>query len=211
MIIIDVAQGTPEWFEARLGRPTGSVYSDVLAKGKAGAESLTRKKLIVKLALELVTKKVAVNNFKSTAMQDGIDREPFARALYESSRGVFVNEVGFCQHDTIFTGVSPDGLVDDDGMCEFKCPSETTHREYMLRKDEPPEYRAQIQGQMWVTGRKWCDFVSYHPDFPENAQLIVRRVLRDETYIENLKAEVLKLNDEVKAEAESIKNYREAA
>jgi hypothetical protein len=211
MIIIDVAQGTDDWFAARLGRPTGSVYSDVLAKGKDGGKSLTRQKLIVKLALELVTKKPSAQGFKSQAMLDGTDREPFARALYESSRGVFVDEVGFCQHDTIFTGVSPDGLVGEDGLCEIKCPSEAVHREYMMRSTEPPEYKAQIQGQMWVTGRKWTDFVSYHPDFPENAQLIVRRVLRDDAYIANLESEVIKFNAEVEKEAEAIINYREAA
>lgn len=206
MKVIEVTQGTDEWFAARLGRPTGSVYSDVLAKGGG----VTRKKLVVKLALELVTGKAA-QTFKNQAMTDGTEREPFARALYESSRGVFVTEVGFCQHDTIFTGVSPDGLVGEDGMVELKCPTEATHREYMNRKDEPPEYRAQIQGQLWVTGRKWCDFVSYHPDYPENAQLIVRRVLRDEAYIANLEAEVIKLNAEVQAEAEAIRSYKEAA
>jgi putative phage-type endonuclease len=211
MIVINVTQGTDEWFAARLGRPTGSVYSDVLARGKDGGKSVTRQKLIVKLALEVVTGKCAPMGFKSQAMQDGTDREPIARALYEASRGVFVEEVGFCQHDTIFTGVSPDGLVGDDSMVEFKCPIETTHREYMLRKDEPPEYRAQIQGQLWVTGRQWCDFVSYHPDFPENAQLIVRRVLRDEAYISNLEAAVIALNKEVEIEAEAIRNYKEAA
>jgi len=211
MIVIDVPQGTDAWFEARLGRPTGSVYSDVLAKGKDGGKSLTRQKLVVKLALEIVTCKPAAQGFKTQQMQDGNDREPIARALYEASRGVFVEEVGFCQHDTIFTGVSPDGLVGDDGMVEFKCPIETTHRDYMLRKDEPPEYRAQIQGQMWVTGRKWCDFVSFHPEFPANAQLIVRRVLRDDAYIANLEAEVIKFNADVQVEAEAIRNYQEAA
>jgi hypothetical protein len=211
MIVVNVTQGTPEWFAARLGRPTGSVYSDVLAKGKDGGKSVTRQKLVVKLALELVTGKPAAQAFKTQAMQDGTDREPIARALYEASRGVFIEEVGFCQHDTIFTGVSPDGFVSPDGMVEFKCPIETTHRDYMLRKDEPPEYRAQIQGQLWVTGRKWCDFVSFHPDFPENAQLIVRRVMRDEAYIAALEKAVIDLNKEVEAEAELIRNYKEAA
>ena len=208
MKVINVEQGTDLWFSARLGRPTGSVYSDVLAKGKG----VSRGNLIVKLALELVTGKPALPAFKkTTAMLDGTEREPFARALYESSRGVFVDEVGFCQHDTIFTGVSPDGLIEKDGMVELKCPTEAVHREYMLRKDEPPVYRAQIQGQLWVAERDWCDFASYHPDFPENAQLIVRRVYRDEAYISNLETEVIRFNQEVAAEAEAIRNYREAA
>ena len=208
MITINVEQGSIEWFAARLGRPTGSVFSAVLAKGKG----VTRGNLIVKLALEIANGKQAAATFqKSGPMLDGTEREPFARALYESSRGIFVDEVGFCQHDTIFTGVSPDGLIDADGMVEIKCPTEAVHREYMLRTDEPPAYRSQIQGQLWVTGRAWCDFVSYHPEFPANAQLIVRRVLRDEEYITNLETEVIKFNAEVEAEVESIRNYKEAA
>lgn len=212
MRIIDVVQGTDEWFATRMGMPTGSVYSDVLAKGRGGAESVTRRNLVVKCALELITKKPAAPAFKKTqAMQDGTDREPFARAMYEATRHVFVDEVGFCLHDTVYTGVSPDGLVDANGMTEFKCPTEGVHREYMQRKDEPPEYRAQIQGQLWVCEREWCDFASYHPDFPENAQLIVRRVFRDDAYIKTLESEVIRFNAEVQAEAEAIKNYREAA
>ena len=213
MKVINVEQGTPEWFAARLGRPTGSVFSDVLAKGKtANAPSITRNNLIVKLALEVVTGQQATSTFKKTQpMIDGTDREPLARGLYESSRGFFIEEVGFCQHDTIFTGVSPDGLNGAEGMVEIKCPTEGVHREYMLRKDEPPAYRAQIQGQLWVCERVWCDFVSYHPDFPENARLIVRRVYRDDDYIKNLEAEVIKFNQEVAAEAEAIRQYKEAA
>ena len=207
MIVVDVEQGSPEWFAARLGRPTGSVYSDVLAKGKG----VTRGNLKVKLALEIVTGRQGATFKKTGAMLDGTEREPFARALYESSRNVFVDEVGFCQHDTIFTGVSPDGLIGADGMVEIKCPTDAVHRDYMLRMDEPPEYRAQIQGQLWVTGRKWCDFCSYHPEFPENARLIVRRVLRDEAYIQTLEAAVLQFNMEVQQEAEAIRNYKEAA
>lgn len=211
MNVLLLEQGTPEWFAARLGKPTGSVYAEVLAKGKSGAASVTRGNLVVKLALELVTGQPAAPAFKKTqAMLDGTEREPLARALYEGLRSVMVDEVGFCQHDTIFTGVSPDGLIDADGMLEIKCPTEAVHRSYMLRTDEPPEYRAQIQGQLWVTERAWCDFVSFNPAFPTNAQLIVRRVLRDEAYITQLEAEVIKLNQEVAAEAEAIRNYKES-
>lgn len=207
MKVLMLEQGTPEWFAARLGRPTGSVYAEVLAKGKG----VTRGNLVVKLALELVTGQPAAPTFKKTQpMLDGTEREPLARALYEGVNGVLVDEVGFCQHDTIFTGVSPDGLIDADGMLEIKCPTEAVHRSYMLRTDEPPEYRAQIQGQLWVTQRAWCDFASFNPAFPQNAQLIVRRVHRDEAYISELEAAVIKFNQEVAAEAEAIRNYQES-
>lgn len=211
MIVVNVEQGSDAWFSARLGRPTGSVYADVLAKGRDGGKSVTRQKLIVKLALELVTGKPAAQAFKTQAMLDGTEREPIARAMYEASRGVFVDEVGFCQHDTIFTGVSPDGLVGDAGMVEFKSPIESTHREYMeLGTGKcPSEYRWQILGQLWVCEREWCDFVSYSPNFSDNAQLIVRRVYRDEAAIKELEAGVIRLIDEVRAEEAAIRNYKD--
>lgn len=206
MNIITAAQGTPEWFAARLGIPTGSGYSNVLAKG----EGKTRKAYIVKLALELATGQVR-DTFKNQAMLDGTEREPAARAYYESRHGNLVEEVGFCRHDSLATGVSPDGLIDKVGMVEIKSPIETTHREYMARKNEPPTYVAQIQGQLWICEREWCDFVSYHPDFPDNAKLIVRRVFRDDAYIKNLEAEIIRFNEEVQQELQDILNYKEAA
>lgn len=206
MIVVTADQGTPEWFAARLGKPTGSGYKNVLAKG----EGKTRKNYIVQLALEVATGFVAPS-FTSIPMQDGTDREPLARGLYESSRGVFVDEVGFCLHDTIATGVSPDGLLGKSGMIEIKCPTPSVHLEYMARKDEPPAYTAQIQGQLWVAEREWCDFVSYHPEFPENARLVVRRVFRDDKYIKNLESEVIRFIDDIAAEVEFIRDYQEAA
>ena len=204
MKIVTAEQYSDEWYASRLGKPTGSSYRDVLAKGTG----VTRKKYVVKLALELVTG-AREDNFKSQAMQDGTDREPIARALFESRNNVIVDEVGFCLHDTIETGVSPDGFIDSDGLLEIKCPTPAVHLEYMGRKDAPPEYIAQIQGQLWVTGRKWCKFISYNPAFPENAQLITRHVERDEKFIKTLEEEIVKFIEEVKAEAESIRAYHE--
>ena len=149
MKIITADQGTPEWFAARLGLATGSKFSDVLAGGKG----LTRKAYAVQLALEIVTGKQA-ETFTNQAMQDGTEREPIARALYEAHTGNFVDEVGFCRHDSIECGVSPDGLIDEDGGLEIKCPKASTHAGYLAIPAEPSTYTAQIQGCMWVTGRR---------------------------------------------------------
>ena len=203
MKIITADQGTPEWFAARLGLATGSKFSDVLAGGKG----LTRKAYAVQLALEIVTGKQA-ETFTNQAMQDGTEREPIARALYEAHTGNFVDEVGFCRHDSIECGVSPDGLIDEDGGLEIKCPKASTHAGYLAIPAEPSTYTAQIQGCMWVTGRSWWDFVSYHPDFPENAQLIVRRVKRDSDYIVKLEQAVKAFRNEVMEEVSIIKNFR---
>jgi len=211
MKVINCEQGTESWFAARLGRPTGSVYSDVLAKGKDGGKSITRQKLVVKLALELVTGKPAAQGFKTQAMTDGTDREPIARALYEAMRGVFVEEVGFCQHDTIFTGVSPDGLIGTNGMVEIKSPIEATHRDYMRLEAGkcPSEYRWQVLGQLWVCEREWCDFASYSPFFSDNAQLVVRRIYRDDKAIKELESAVIQINEEISAEADFIRKYQD--
>lgn len=203
MKIITTEQGSPEWFAARLGKPTGSKFSDVLAGGKG----LTRKAYAVQLALEIVTGKQA-ETFINQAMQDGTEREPVARALYEAHSGNFVDEVGFCLHDTIDCGVSPDGLIGDDGGLEIKCPKASTHASYLAMPGEPSTYTAQIQGCMWVTGRDWWDFASYHPDFPENARLIVRRIKRDSDYIVKLEQAVKSFIKEVAEEVALIKNFK---
>lgn len=203
MICTNYEQRSPEWFSARLGLATGSKFSDVLAGGKG----LTRKAYAVQLALEILTGKQA-ETFTNQAMLDGTEREPIARALYEAHTGNFVDEVGFCRHDSIECGVSPDGLIDEDGGLEIKCPKASTHAGYLAIPAEPSTYTAQIQGCMWVTGRSWWDFVSYHPDFPENAQLIVRRIKRDSDYIVKLEQAVKSFSKEVAEEVALIKNFK---
>lgn len=206
MQVITAEQRSPEWFAARLGKATGSRFADVLAGGKG----LTRKAYAVQLALEIVTGKQA-EAFTSQDMQTGTEREPIARALYEAYSGNFVDEVGFCLHDTLPCGVSPDGLIDQDGGLEIKCPKASTHAQYLSLPAEPSAYTAQIQGCMWVTGRAWWDFVSYHPDFPENAQLIVRKIKRDEAYIAKLDEAIKAFSNEVQAEVDLIRNFKNAA
>jgi len=208
MRVITADQVTEEWKQARVGVPSGSKFSDIMAKG-GGA---TRATYLTALALERITG--VREEFKTTfAMEQGTEREPFARSAYEAHTGQFVTEIGFCMHDTLQVGVSPDGLVGKDGMTEYKCPMPKTHLEY-LRLDPgkcPTAYRWQVQGQLWVAEREWCDFVSYNPDFPENAQLIIRRVMRDENAINELEIEVLKFLGDIEREVEFIQSYKDAA
>lgn len=206
MQILDIQQGTPEWFAARLGKATGSRFADVLAGGKG----LTRKAYATQLALEIITGQQA-ETFTSEAMQTGTEREPIARAEYEALTGIFVTEVGFCMHDILPCGVSPDGLIDNAGGVEIKCPKERTHAEYLTLDAEPSSYTAQIQGCMWVTDREWWDFVSFNPAFPPNAQLIVRRIERDDAYIAKLASAIESFGAEVQGIVSLIRNYRNAA
>lgn len=206
MRILQAEQRSPEWFAARLGRATASNFANVLAAKSTSAYRNYR----VKLALERLTGKQE-DVFQSEAMKQGTEREPLARIAYEALTGNLVEEVGLCLHDTLECGASPDGLIDAVRGLEIKCPTPGKHCEYLRAPAEPPEYTAQIQGCMWITERTEWDFVSFCPDFPENAQLIVRTIQRDDAYIDKLAKAVDAYMQEVAAEVEAIRNYRNAA
>lgn len=203
MKIIDCDQGSPEWFAARAGIATASCFSDVLATIKTG-EAAVRRNYRAKLVVERLTGR-CVSGFTTAAMQQGTEREPLARAAYESRTGAFVDEVGFMRHDEFDCGGSPDGLIDEDGLLEIKCPELANHLAYLRLKAEPPEYTAQIQGNLWISGRQWADFVSWNPDFPEHLQLVVRRIPRDEKAIASLAFAIPLFMNEVKAEEAEVR------
>lgn len=209
MKIVSAEQKTEEWFAARLGKATASNFSKVLATIKSG-EASERRNYRVKLALERITGKQE-EVFVNDAMRQGTEREPLARIAYEAHTGHMVEEVGFCLHDTLECGASPDGLIDADGGLEIKCPTPGKHFDYLRQKAEPPEYTAQIQGCMWITGRQWWDFVSYSPEFPDNASLIVRTIRRDNEYIDRLAAAVEAFMTEVRGDVDTIRAYKLAA
>lgn len=194
-------QRSPEWFAARIGKATASNFSDVLAKLKSGGEAASRKNYRARLVVERLTGR-PLESYTNAAMQQGIDREPMARLAYEAETGNMVEEVGFIAHPTLEAGASPDGLIGTNGLQEIKCPQLATHLDYLNLDAEPPEYTAQIQGQLWICGREWTDFVSFNPDFPEHLQLIVRRIHRDDAFIAKLAAEVAQFLDEVQTEVE---------
>lgn len=205
-------QQNDEWFAARLGRATASRFADVMSTLKSGAESAERRKYRAQLVCERLTGKKK-DGFANKAMQVGIELEPDARMFYEAKTRNLVDEVGFIQIDGLMAGASPDGLIGDDGCLEIKCPEEQTHMGYLRlpQGKAPAEYVAQIQGQMWATGRKWCDFVSYNPSMPQGLQLCIRRVVRDDEYINKLHVAVCAFLAEVDAEEIEFKNMLEAA
>ena len=191
-----VEQGSDEWKRLRLGHVTASNVSDVMAKGKAG-EAITRYKYKVRLVAERMTGN-APESFSNSAMEWGIEMEPIARMQYEAKADAFVDKTGFWHHPTIqWVGVSPDGLVGDDGLVEIKCPNTTTHLDYLFANKVPAEYYKQVQCQLWVTGRKWCDFVSFDPRLPIRNQLLVIRAERDEALIADMEVEVKQFLSEV--------------
>jgi putative phage-type endonuclease len=200
----EIEQRSEAWFQARLGKVTASAVADVLAKIKTGV-SASRGNCLIKLAIQRVTSQ-SEESYTNDAMQWGIDNEDQARVAYEIASGKFVDQVGFVDHEIIDGfGCSPDGLVDDDGLVEIKCPNSATHWEYFKTKEVPKKYFIQMQAQMSCTGRKWCDFVSFDPRMPERSQLLIIRVPRDNTFIDLMEAEVMEFLIEVFDEVQLMK------
>jgi putative phage-type endonuclease len=183
-------QRSDEWFAIRIGKVTASRVADVLAKTKSGY-SASRDNYMAQLVCERLTGQKA-EGFTNASMQWGTETEPLARAAYEALKDVLVDEVGFVPHPTItMAGASPDGLVEQDGLLEIKCPNTATHIDTLLSESVPTKYYTQMQFQLACTGRKWCDFVSFDNRLPEELQLFVKRVPRDDTYIKLMEAEIV--------------------
>jgi len=205
----EIIQGSSEWFYQRLGKVTASRVADVIAKTKTGY-STSRDNYMAQLVVERLTF-TKTESYTNAAMQWGTDTEPFARAAYEATQGVMVEEVGFVRHPTIeWAGASPDGLVGDDGCIEIKCPNTLTMIETLLSQKVPGKYFTQMQFQLACTGRKWCDYVVFDPRMPAKAQLFVKRVDRDDTYIAEIEAEIVKFLAEVQSQVNQLNQYIES-
>lgn len=206
-------QRTAEWFAARAGKVTASRIKDVMATIKTG-EAAARRNYRVELSLERLAGP-SMDGFISPAMQRGIDKEPEARAAYERHALVSVKEVGFCDHPEIdMAGASPDGLVGDDGLVEIKCPTQATHWDTLRNGTVASDYIKQMQWQMACTGRKWCDFASFDDRFPNEMQLFVQRIHRDDAMIADMEEAVVQFLDELEAELVEVRakyQQREAA
>lgn len=191
-------QRSEAWFDARCGKLTGSRFADVMNVLKDGAPGANRRNLVTLLAVERLTGKT-VETFQNDAMRRGTELEPEARAAFEAHTGELVEVVGFIPHPVLdYVGVSPDGLLGDDGMAEFKCPSSMAkHLDALRTDDHAKEYKWQLQGQLWVAHRKWVKAVSYDPRFPEHLRLAICHVERDEKAIKELATECDKANAEI--------------
>lgn len=204
-------QGSADWLAVRCGRFTGSRFADLMAVTKSGP-SASRKNLIATLALERLTGQ-PVETFQNDAMRRGSELEAEARERYAFLRDVAVRQIAFIVHGSHdFVGVSPDGLVGDDGLVEIKCPASMhKHVDALRSGSHATEYRWQVQGQLWVCERAWCDVVSYDPRFPPELQAAICRVERDSAAIAELEAAVVKADEEVAALVAELTKLKEAA
>jgi putative phage-type endonuclease len=199
-----IEQGTPEWHQLRSGKVTASRVADILAQTRTGP-SASRQNYLIELALQRSTGTIEPS-YTNAAMEWGTQTEPQARVAYEVETGNFVDQVAFIDHPTIaWFGCSPDGLIGDDGLIEIKCPNSATHWEYFKAKKPPQKYVTQMQTQLCVTGRKWCDFVSFDPRMPSRSQLLIVRVERDEAFIAEIEEKVKQFLNEVENEVNLMK------
>lgn len=184
--ILQCEQGSPEWYAARLGIPTASSFSAILAKG----EGKTRRTYMMKLIGEIITGECA-ENYTNEHMERGKQMESEARDLYCYMQDCDVQQVGFIRNGK--KGASPDSLRDANGAIELKTKLPHLQADVILADRLPPEHKAQCQGILWVAEREWIDFVSYWPKMP----LFVKRVYRDEDYIATLAQEVDRFMNEM--------------
>jgi len=198
IVVHECEQGTPEWFARRMGIPTASEFSTVMAKG----EGKTRKTYMLKLAGELLTGE-PMESYTNPHMERGKVMEDEARNFYCFDTDAEVQRVGFITNG--MKGCSPDSLIEDKGGLEIKTALPHIQVERLLKNELPPEHKAQVQGSLWVCERQWWDFVSYCPKLP----LLTIRVYREEDYIAKLATEVEKFNSELAELVERIRRYGE--
>lgn len=201
MLTIDCEQGSPEWFEARIGRVTASRISDVLAKGKGGNEAVTRKDYKFEIVSEILTGKPSPPIPQNDAMRWGTEQEPFARAEYEIRSGLIVDTVGIVLHPRFpaRAAASPDGIVSSNNqkLIEIKCPKTSTHISYLESGKIPTQYENQMMWQMICTEFKLCDFVSYDPRLDPNISMMIIPLNFDQQRADEIESEVIRFIMEI--------------
>ncbi len=203
MIVHTCEQGSAEWHAVRAGLVTSSEFSTVLAKGKGGGESLTRRTYMHKLAGEILTGE-CTESYSNGHMERGKALEPEARDLYAFAHDCEPEQVGFITSGR--KGCSPDSLIGTVGMLEIKTKLPHLLIDAILKDDFLAEHKAQCQGALWVAERDWIDLAVYWPGLP----LFEKRAYRDEAYIAALSEAVDAFNAELDAVVAKIRAYGSA-
>lgn len=206
MITVTEDQRTDEWLQARAGKVTASRFKDVISRTAKGLPTADRTKYLWQIVTERLTGQ-PVQMPDAAPLRWGRENEDAARTAYMFTSSAKLTETGFVAHPNIQCGASPDGLLSDEsdpdgmfGLIEIKCPWNTqVHLETWLN-GMPEDHMAQIQGQMWLTGREWCDFVSFDPRLPGDLQLYVQRIKGDSEFQSKLEREIIAFS----AEADEI-------
>lgn len=204
----DIEQGSEEWFALKLGKVSASKIADVMSRGKGSAEPAGVRNYRAAIVCERLTGQ-REETYTNGAMARGTELEPMARECYEFLTGATVEQVAFVDHPTIkLAGCSPDGILDGGGLIEIKCPNTATHIEYLLGKVPPTQYIPQMQFQMACTGATYCQFVSYDPRLPEDLQLFVAKLDRDDAYITQMENAIIAFQESVESMLISLRAIR---
>lgn len=204
----ELIQGSPEWYALRCGKVTASCFGKLSGTGRAGGWTQTALTYMTQVVAERITGSPQ-DEIQSKYLDHGNRYESTARQLYQwhlSARQV-LEQVGFVDHPEVaYCGGSPDCLVGEDGLLEIKCPY-TVHRHLAnIESDgtDEKDYIWQMQGNLWITGRQWCDFVSFHPFVPESLQFHVVRYERDEDIIEEIEERIPRALEQVAIRVKNI-------
>ena len=181
-------QGSPEWKQARAGKVTASRAKDARDRLKSGAASGKQIAYACQVALERVSHQPADATFENWQMREGHIQEPIARAAYERRTGNLVDEVGaFATDDDLFL-YSPDGLIDNDGLLEVKTLFSPERIMTIVGNGDVSDFIDQCMFGLWLTGRQWIDLVVWVPALEH---LSVKRIARDDDYIEAMEADLI--------------------
>lgn len=216
-ILIDAPQGSPEWLQARVGVITASRFRDAvdrladktdkktgeITRGAPSSKSIA---YAAQVAVERIFGGEVEKVFANWAMQRGTELEPQARFAYEERTGHMVLESGIVLTPDRRFGYSTDGLIGDHGLLEIKCPASCDRMIQVWRDREVSEWLHQIQGGMWITGRRWCDLVVYDPRLVTiGRDLFVLRIERNEDFIADLESDLMAFLGRVDANERALR------
>ncbi|MBF8177693.1 lambda exonuclease family protein [Herminiimonas contaminans] len=211
MIFINCEQGTEEWHKARCGVITASKFRDAVETTANGKPTAKSELYAAQVALERISGLPCDEVFNSWQMRRGTELEPKARMEYESRTGNLASESGVVLTDDRLFGYSTDGELNGDGLIEIKCLASAIGVLEMWRDQDLSAYMHQIQGGLWITGRKYCDFVMYAPQLESvGKQLFTKRVERNEEFIDDMVEQLLAFS-RVVDKNETIFRMKEAA
>jgi len=204
--MIDVVQNSEEWHQLKCGWIGASRIGDLMATIKNGSPAASRRNYFNELLAQRLTGRRSSRYIGS--LDRRLEMEPEARIAYEFYSGNDVQEVGFIPHPRVArSGASPDGLIAHDGGLEIKCPDVGNHLAMIETGIIDSNYLYQCQWGIACSDRAWWDFVSYHPDLPEELKFWTKRIERDDHCIGRIEVAVIEFDAEIEARIASLRNH----
>ncbi|MBX3704016.1 MAG: YqaJ viral recombinase family protein [Steroidobacteraceae bacterium] len=196
MIVVQCQQGSEEWHQARCGAITASMFATARSRLKTGPSkgdfTAAAKDYAFRVAVERISGEPLDEGFETWQMQRGHELEPEARMEHELQSGLIITRAGYVSTDDGRFGGSADGLIGEDGGSEYKCLVSPTRLRQVLVGDDLSEFIDQVQGCLWLTGRKFWHFCLFCPALaPIGKQLYWREIRRDDAYIEALEGDLV--------------------